>query len=220
MPQAYAREGEAALSRLRGSFVVAIVDGARGRAMLARDPMGSHPLFYAEAGGVLASCSPRHPGDCLIGLVCHASSMVRPPIISVTRWPDPHETFFKAVRRVPAGTRAVLSKGRLQFDRYWHPAPVGRPLQWLTPEEASGFDDVFDRAVKRCLNYGQVGIFLSGGLDSISVGAVAGRLRPRKRAKPATCVVTRISGPRMQRARASGGRCTPILACASTPARF
>ena len=74
---------------------------------------------------------------------------------------------------MPPGTRAVLSKGRLQFDRYWDPAPVGQPLQWLTPEEASGFDDVFDRAVKRCLNYGQVGIFLSGGLDSISVAAVA-----------------------------------------------
>jgi asparagine synthetase B (glutamine-hydrolysing) len=46
-------------------------------------------------------------------------------------------------------------------------------LQWLTPEEASGFDDVFERAVKRCLCHGQSGIFLSGGLDSISVAAVA-----------------------------------------------
>src|SRR5262249_8236677 len=34
---AYAREGEAALSRLRGSFVVALVDGARSKAILARD---------------------------------------------------------------------------------------------------------------------------------------------------------------------------------------
>ena len=122
----------------------------------------------------LASCSPFHPGGCLVALVYHASSIVpRSPIISVNRWPDPHETFFKAVRRVPPGMRAVLSKGRLQFDRYWDPAPVGRPLQWLTPEEASGFDDVFERAVKRCLCHGQAGIFLSGGLDSISVAAVA-----------------------------------------------
>jgi asparagine synthase (glutamine-hydrolysing) len=168
----YAREGEAALSRLRGSFVVAIVDDARGRAILARDPMGSHPLFYVEMGScVLFAASPGRlldwPGvsrefnrAAIADHLCH-------------RWPDPHETFFKAVRRVPAGTRALLSKGRLQFDRYWDPAPVGRPLQWLTPEEASGFDDVFERAVKRCLCHGQAGIYLSGGLDSISVAAVA-----------------------------------------------
>ena len=48
--QAYAREGEAALSRLRGSFVVAIVDGARGRVILARDPMGSHPTVLRRDG--------------------------------------------------------------------------------------------------------------------------------------------------------------------------
>ena len=151
---AYAREGEAALSRLRGSFVVAIVDGARGRAILARDPMGSHPLFYVETGScVLFAASPGRlldwPGvsrelnrAAIADHLCH-------------RWPDPHETFFKAVRRVPPGTRALLSKGRLQFDRYWDPAPVGRPMQWLTPEEASGFDDVFERAVKRCLCHGR-----------------------------------------------------------------
>jgi asparagine synthetase B (glutamine-hydrolysing) len=169
---AYAREGEAALSRLRGSFVVAIVDGARGRAILARDPMGSHPLFYAEAGScVLFAVSPGR----LLGRAGVSREFNRAAIADhlCHRWPDPHETFFKAVRRVPPGMRAVLSKGRLQFDRYWDPAPVGRPLQWLTPEEASGFDEVFERAVKRCLCHGQAGIFLSGGLDSISVAAVA-----------------------------------------------
>ena len=49
--------------------------------------------------------------------------------------------------------RAVLSKGRLQFDRYWDPAPVDQPLRWLTPEETSGFDEIFERAVEQdCAN--------------------------------------------------------------------
>src|SRR5262249_45517815 len=47
---AYERGGEAALSRLRGSFVVAIVDRTRGLAIVARDPLGSRPLFYAQTG--------------------------------------------------------------------------------------------------------------------------------------------------------------------------
>jgi asparagine synthetase B (glutamine-hydrolysing) len=170
--QAYAREGEAALSRLRGSFVVAIVDGARGTAILARDPMGSHPLFYVEAGScVLFAVAPGR----LLDWPGVSREFNRAAIADhlCNRWPDPHETFFMAVRRVPPGTRALLSQGRLQFDRYWDPAPVDQPVQWLTAEQVSCFDDVFERAVKRCLCHGQTGILLSGGLDSISVAAAA-----------------------------------------------
>jgi asparagine synthetase B (glutamine-hydrolysing) len=169
---AYAREGEAALSRLRGSFIVVIVDCARGRAILARDQMGSHPLFYVEAGScVLFAATPGR----LLDWPGVSREFNRAAIADhlCLRWPDPHETFFRAVRRVPAGTRALLASGRLRFDRYWDPAPVDRPIQWLTAEEASHFDDVFERAVKRCLGHGQTGIFLSGGLDSISVAATA-----------------------------------------------
>jgi asparagine synthase (glutamine-hydrolysing) len=169
---AYEREGEAALSRLRGSFIVAIVDCARGRAMLARDPMGSHPLFYAEAGScILFAASP----GLLLDWPGVSREFNRAAIADHLghRWPDPHETFFKAVRRVPPGSLVLLARGGLRFDRYWDPAPVDRPMQWLTAEEASGFDAVFQRAVKRCLGHGQTGIFLSGGLDSISVAAAA-----------------------------------------------
>jgi asparagine synthase (glutamine-hydrolysing) len=169
---AYAREGEAALARLRGSFIVAIVDGARGRAILARDPMGSHPLFYVETGScVLFAATPGR----LLDWPGVSREFNRAAIADhlCNRWPDPHETFFKAVRRVPPGSRALLASGRLRFDRYWDPAPVDRPMQWLTAEEASHFDDVFERAVKRCLCHGQTGILLSGGLDSISVAAAA-----------------------------------------------
>src|SRR5215475_9749528 len=41
--RAYERGGEAALSRIRGSFVVAIIDGTKNKAIVARDPLGSHP---------------------------------------------------------------------------------------------------------------------------------------------------------------------------------
>src|SRR5262245_12400746 len=52
--RAYEREGEGVLPRLRGSFVVAIVDCARDLALVARDPLGSSPLFYVDAGSRVA----------------------------------------------------------------------------------------------------------------------------------------------------------------------
>jgi asparagine synthetase B (glutamine-hydrolysing) len=170
--RAYARKGDTILSQLRGSFVVAVVDRALGTGLVVRDPMGSHPLFYAEAGSYVSfAATPQSLLDwtgvsgelnraALADHLCH-------------RWPDPYETFFAAVRRVPPGSRAVVSGGRLAFDRYWDPTPVDQPIEWLSAREVASFDSVFDRAVSRCLRQGPTGVFLSGGLDSISVAAVA-----------------------------------------------
>jgi asparagine synthetase B (glutamine-hydrolysing) len=169
---AYEHGGEEVLSRLRGSFVVAIVDPTRGVAIVARDPLGSHPLFYVEVGSrVMFAASPltllEQPGvsrtlnrAALADHVCQ-------------RWPDPQETFFVAVRRVPPTWKAVLSYRGLRLERYWDPAPEDQPVRWLTAEETARFDEIFERAVDRCLRHGPIGIFLSGGLDSISVAAVA-----------------------------------------------
>src|SRR6516164_7474446 len=169
---AYEREGEAALSRLRGSFVIAIVDGTRGVAIVARDPLGSHPLFFVEVGSrVMFAASPltlfQQPGvSRIVNRAALADHLCQ-------RWPDPQETFFVGVRRVPATWKAVLSVRGLRLERYWDPIPEDQPIRWLSAEETARFDGIFERAVDRCLRHGRNGIFLSGGLDSISVAAVA-----------------------------------------------
>jgi asparagine synthetase B (glutamine-hydrolysing) len=170
--KAYEREGRNIFPRLRGSFVVAIIDATHDLAIVLRDPLGSHPLFYAKVGfDVLFASAPEllldQPGisrrlnrAALADHLCH-------------RWPDPQETFFADVHRVPAGWQAVVSSQRLHLERYWHPVPTQGPISWLSIDEALRFDEVFDRAVDRCLSNGPAGIFLSGGLDSISVAAFA-----------------------------------------------
>ena len=170
--RAYERGGEAALSRLRGSFVAAIVDRERDIVIIAHDPLGSHPLFYVESeSSVSFAATPQT----LLNRPGVSRSLNRAALADhlCLRWPDANETFFKAVRRVPSGWQAVISGGRVRLMRTWDPIPENKPIEWLTTEEANRFDDVFDRAVDRCLSNGPTGIFLSGGLDSISVAAVA-----------------------------------------------
>jgi asparagine synthase (glutamine-hydrolysing) len=176
--RAYEREGEEALSGLRGSFIVAIVDCSRDLAIVARDQLGSHPLFYVETGSrVLFASAPQpllqQPG---VSKVLNRAAMADHLCF---RYPDLHETFFAAVRRVPPGWRAVISGGRLHLNRYWNPGSEDGPIQWLTAEEIDRFDEVFERAVERCLGHGGTGIFLSGGFDSVSV-AVAATERARQ----------------------------------------
>lgn len=170
--RAYEREGEAFLSRLRGSFVIAILDRLRDMAIVVRDPLGSHPLFYVENGSrVLFSSSPQF----LIEQPSVSRALNRAALADhlCYRWPDTQETFYAAVRRVPPSWRAVIKAGRLELDRFWDPMPVNQPVQWLTTEETARFDEVLDQAVDRCLRNGPTGVYLSGGLDSISVAAVA-----------------------------------------------
>ncbi len=181
---AYEQDGDEALARLRGNFVVAVHDRARGRLLIQRDPIGSHPLFFTRRGAqVLFATLPKtllaEPGvshelnrEALADHLCH-------------RWPDRAETFFQAIRRVPPGWRATVTAGHLDLTRSWHPIPPDGRVEWASAAEAARFPEVFERAVSRALGEGQAGIFLSGGLDSIAVAATAadvarrtGRPRP------------------------------------------
>lgn len=181
---AYEQGGDEALSRLRGSFVVAVKDRARGRTIVSRDPIGTHPLFYVETGSqILFAASIQ----ALLDQPGVSRSLNRAALADhiASSWPVPDETFFSSVRRVPPGWRAVLSGGRLEFEHYWNPFPEDRPIQWLDEAETARFDELFDRAVDRCLAAGPTAIFLSGGLDSISVAAVAtDRVRQTGRPPP------------------------------------
>ena len=139
--------------------------------MIARDALGLHPLFYASTGRDLvfaaapatlfrSGISKRPNRAALADHLCY-------------RWPDPQETFFDGIRRVLAGSFLLVGGGRLSTHKYWNPIPDDRPMEWLDATAVEQFDALLDQAVDRCLKTGRTGIFLSGGLDSISVAAVA-----------------------------------------------
>ena len=181
---AYQHWGLAGLRRLRGAFAVAIVDRTNRVSTVARDPAGLHPLFYAERGSDVVFAS--HPKV----LIAHAGVSRTLNRVALAdhlclRWPDPQETFFDSIRRVMPGTRADLGAGSLSFTRYWNPVPNLESVDWLTTPEAVAFDERLDRAVDRCLSCGPTGIFLSGGIDSVSVAAIAAdRARARQLPTP------------------------------------
>jgi asparagine synthetase B (glutamine-hydrolysing) len=171
--RAYDAWGVEFVHRLRGIFALVMHDGENDRTIGVRDALGATPLFYTEAGGrVLLSTSiealREQPGVNRAfnraALVDHLSH----------RWQDPHETFFASIRRVPPGYMLVSERGAVRVTRYWDPMPLDRSVDWLPEADVqAGFDTAFERAVHRTLEHGRIGIFLSGGLDSISVAAMA-----------------------------------------------
>jgi asparagine synthase (glutamine-hydrolysing) len=177
--RAYLRWGEGVLDHVKGLFALVVWDGRKELLLCARDPHGMHPCFYADdSGDLLLSASAealaRHPG------VPGAVDRVAVADHLCHRWPKLESTYFEAVRRLPGGYALRVREGRRTVSRYWDPIPPGRPIDYVSDEEAGRFGELLDQAVDRCLPDGPAGIYLSGGLDSVSIAALAReRLRDR-----------------------------------------
>ena len=168
----YQRWGHDVLQRIRGLFALAVWDGDTRSALLARDPLGICPLFYATRGDdIVLSTSI----DALLGCDGVSPALNRVALADhlCHRWPDREETYFEAIKRVPACHALLIEDGTPRLHRYWDPAPPGEEMDWVAEGELEQFHELFDQAVNRCLSLGPVGIFLSGGLDSVSVAGVA-----------------------------------------------
>ena len=163
--------GEAILRQIKGVFALIIWDPRRDLLLCARDRTGIYPLFYSETGpDVVASTSVRallrYPG---------VSSEINRAALAdrlSSRFYNMHETSLARVQRVPAGHVLRIVHGKREVLQYWNPMPEGA-VKWETGDVVEKFDAALGRAVARCLTPGRTGIFLSGGLDSVSIAALA-----------------------------------------------
>ena len=180
--KAYRQWGEDVLKKIKGIFALIIYDRKRDVLLGARDPVGVYPLFYAGSEGEwLFSTSiealTRHPRvsaevdrTALVDNLCH-------------RGLDLDETFFKNVKRVRPAHVIQLGRTR-ELRRYWELPIPGVGVDWIRENELERFDDLLNQAVERCLCLGPAAIYLSGGLDSVSVAAVAVQNSHRKGLPP------------------------------------
>ena len=166
---AWLRHGKASLARLRGRFATVLWDGERDRLVATRDAMGTHPLFWSRSGGLLLLSD---SVDTLIARPGVSNAPNRAAIADHLRnqWPDPEETFYASVRRVPPGHTLTDDGSGATIHRTWRPA-LPAEAGWASHEEVERFPERLATAVARCLGVGRAGIWLSGVLDSVSVAA-------------------------------------------------
>lgn len=170
--RAYRYWGERVLHNVKGIFALVIWDSRQEVLLCARDPLGHYPLFYVDAGRELL-VSPsiealiRHPGV--------SSEINRAAVAShlCHLWPRMDETYFVAVRRLPPGHAFRVATADRRAYRYWDVVVPGARVNWTREDELGQFDELFEQAVDRCLRSGPAGIYLSGGLDSVSIAVVA-----------------------------------------------
>jgi asparagine synthase (glutamine-hydrolysing) len=175
--QLYAAEGLAMLSRLRGMFAFALWDDAERRLVLARDPFGIKPLYYADGGGMLRAAS---QVQALLagGGVSRARDAAGD--VGFLLWgsvPEPY-TSYAAIRALPAGSYLVCSANGVEAPvTYWSVAQVWADACRIDAEsgdaqiQALVREAVDDSVAHHMIADVPVGAFLSGGVDS---GALVG----------------------------------------------
>ncbi len=173
---AYREWGPECLSRLNGMFAFAVWDGARRELFLARDRFGMKPLYWtldgdrflfaSEVKALLAAGLPRRvDAKALVEYFTFQNIFT-------------DRTLFEGVHLLPPGTCLRLSPERMTRWRWWD-------LEFDSDESRAEADweadvrDVLSAAVDRHLvSDAPLGSYLSGGMDSASIVALASRKMP------------------------------------------
>ena len=174
---AYRKWGADLLPRLDGVFGLAIWDQPSETLICARDAAGIHPFYYSVAGEELVfswdfEAVLGHPG---VSRELHRVGLAE---YLVHHWWNIHETHFRDVRRLPGSHGLRFTRGRLELFRYWNPTPSDGSMRWASQDELAQFPTLLKQAVARAMRAagGRGAIFLSGGLDSVSVAAYAAEI--------------------------------------------
>ena len=170
---AYLQWGEACLERLNGMFAFAIYDTRERSIFAARDRFGEKPLYLMERDGVLYLASE-------LKALVEAGLVERrlDPLALYNYFANGYvmgpRTIFRGVRRLqPGHWLKACSDGGMRVRRYWSPpVPLDEPA-----EEGQVIEDALDLlrdSVRlRLVADVPVGFFLSGGVDSSAVVALA-----------------------------------------------
>jgi asparagine synthetase B (glutamine-hydrolysing) len=171
--RAYFELGSGVLERIDGVFALVVWDGRSDSILAARDPLGHHPLFYAKGRD-----GAWHFSDSIVALArtnAVSSSLNREALAAslINYHMDVAETYFEAIRRVPAGRALTVRPSGTSSVRYWDPTPTDKTVEWVTEEDLPHFPTLMERALGRAQSVGRPSIFLSGGIDSVAVATFA-----------------------------------------------
>lgn len=175
----YEAMGPDCVTRLNGDFAFAIWDARSKQMMLARDRMGVRPLFYARHGAATYFASEAKALFTVPGLEAELDPIALDQIF--TFWfPLAPRTIFKGVAELPPAHMLLARDGNVTVRPYWK-------LEFPDADEVEDSRDqaaiaeevralLFDATRIRLRSDVPVGAYLSGGLDSSLVAAMAGRM--------------------------------------------
>ncbi|HYA43308.1 MAG TPA: asparagine synthase (glutamine-hydrolyzing), partial [Syntrophobacteraceae bacterium] len=173
----YQQEGDDFVSRIDGSYTICLWDGIKNKLIVARDRLGSKPVYYFSKTGLMLFAS---EAKAIITCTEYDKAVNLRALDNFLTYgyvPYP-DSLLESIRQVMPGHMLICRDGTIEEKRYWK-------FTYDHDREDRGegfykekFLNIFERAVSRRLSrHPEAGFFLSGGLDTSGVAAVSSRLR-------------------------------------------
>lgn len=178
--KAYARWGDGCLTRFRGMFAFALWDAGKHRLLIARDPMGIKPLYYAQTGAFFLFASEVRT---LLGTGLVPSRIDRAGLLNFLTFGSAYDprTLIEGVRALPAGHTLTWENGRTFESSYWDLVdPPSTELGGIHARDsfvsAPDLQELLEESVRmQLVSDVPVGVFLSGGIDSSALVSIVSR---------------------------------------------
>ncbi|MAE70905.1 MAG: asparagine synthase (glutamine-hydrolyzing) [Gemmatimonadetes bacterium] len=192
----YLRDGEKMMERLNGIYAFAIYDSRDDSMLVVRDGLGVKPLYYAETPGGFVFASE-------MKALLQEQSIPREIDRECVRhhllylWTPSPLTMLKAVRKLEPGHALRVRRSKVERRWRFYDLPFGEEfVDWPKGDAIVQVRKYLTRAVERQLvSDVPVGAFLSGGLDSSSVVALAQRAMGTERLQ---CFTIGFEDPRAE----------------------
>ncbi len=166
----YEDHGREALEHLNGMFAFALYDARRRALWVARDRLGIKPLFYVAEPERLAFASDINALRVAYPTAVEPEQVVKYLALGYT---PGSETLWRGIEKLRPGHDLWLQDRKLEKNRYWS---VDMATRWQgSPESAAKeFNELLVDAINLQLRSDvPLGVFLSGGLDSSAIVALA-----------------------------------------------
>ena len=161
--------GPDGLDTLDGAFAAAVWEGDRRRLTLVRDPFGVRSLYYTEHRGVLYFASELKQLLAIPDLPARVDPVALHKYLTFSFVPG-EDVPIEGVRRLLPGRTASWESGRLDVRPYFTLTEAIDPALEDRPTAVREMRRRFTEAVARRLNgEREVGLYLSGGIDSSAV---------------------------------------------------
>lgn len=169
---AYIEWGENCLEKLNGIFAFAVWDESLERVFIARDRLGVKPLFFAERGKALFF------GSELKAILAHKKMNATVDLFGIAELfglgPSrmPGSGFYKGIRELRPGHWLIFDRNGLKIKRYWNVVSK-RHDENLEETIEHVRELVQDAVIRQLVSDVPLCTFLSGGLDSSTISAIA-----------------------------------------------
>ncbi|MGV8042535.1 MAG: asparagine synthase (glutamine-hydrolyzing) [Thermoanaerobaculaceae bacterium] len=171
--EAYHQWGRSFVDRLNGIFAFVLWDDTQRVALGVRDRLGVKPLYWVVVQGQVFIASEVRALKVALGRLEVNEHLVYDFLLSA-RLDHCEETFFRGIKRLPAGHILEVRDGDLRLAEYWRPSSSDLRFGRRFEENAEEFGALFRDAVRLQMRADvPVACCLSGGLDSTAVAAVA-----------------------------------------------